>query len=129
VKAHVAVDVSNLEVLAVVVTDDEVHDAEVFVPLVDQVLDRGVKIKRVLADGEYDSRENFDFLASQGIDAAIKLRKDAVARAEKSQARYEAVVERQELGEDGWKARHEYWLRWRAEIMFSGKRCARRAAT
>ena len=40
VDAHVAVEISSHEVLAVMVKDDSVHDAEVFIELVDQVLDR-----------------------------------------------------------------------------------------
>jgi len=50
VKAHVAADVANLDIFGIVVTDDKAHDAEAFFPLVQQVLDRGIVIKRVLAD-------------------------------------------------------------------------------
>ena len=120
IKAHVAVDTATATVAAVIVSDERSHDRRFLIPLVRRAASTlPGRIVRVLADGAYDSRENFDYLASQNIDAGIKLRKDAVARAEKSQARYEAVVERQELGEDGWRAHHEYRLRWRAEIVFS----------
>ncbi|MGC1134206.1 MAG: hypothetical protein WA941_15375 [Nitrososphaeraceae archaeon] len=34
-------------------------------------------VKRVLADGAYDSRDNFQFLLDNDIDPAIKVRKNS----------------------------------------------------
>ena len=120
IKAHVAVDVTTMAVVAVIVSDERSHDRRYLVPLVREAASTlPGRIVRVLADGAYDSRENFDFLRSQNIEAGIKLRKDAVARFNGSQARYLAVVERQSLGEHGWKSRYEYWRRWNVEIVFS----------
>lgn len=120
VKAHVAVDVASLEVLGVVVTDDSVHDAEVFTELVRQMLARGITIKRVLADGAYDSRTNFDLLRSQGIEAGIKVRKNASQRMRgHSFARPLAVHEHRFLGAWLWERRYAYSLRWVIEYVFS----------
>jgi hypothetical protein len=120
VKAHVAVDVNTLEVLAVVVTDDTVHDAEVFAPLVQQLLDRGVRVTRVLADGAYDSRTNFDLLRACNIEAGIKVRKNAsMKRLGHSFARPMAVREHNFLGNWLWERRYAYSLRWVIEYVFS----------
>ncbi len=120
VKAHVAIDVASLEVLAVVVTDDTVHDAEAFVPLVQQVLSRGVTIKRVLADGAYDSRANFDLLRRHGIEAGIMIRKSAGRKLRgHTFARPCAVRERDLLGAWLWERRYAYSLRWMVEYVFS----------
>lgn len=120
IKAHVAVDTATSTVAAVIVSDERSHDRRYLIPLVREAANTlPGRVVRVLADGAYDSRENFDFLASEGIEAGIKLRKDAVARFNGSHARSLAVVERQQLGEHGWKARYEYWLRWNVEIVFS----------
>jgi hypothetical protein len=119
-KAHVAIDVASLDVLAVVVTGDSVHDAEAFVPLVQQVLDRGVMIRRVLADGAYDSRKNFDLLRRHGIEGGIKVRKNASMRSGGvSFARPLAVRERNFLGAWLWERRYAYSLRWMIEYVFS----------
>lgn len=120
IKAHVAVDTATATVAAVIVSDERSHDRGYLIPLVERAASTlPGRIVRVLADGAYDSRENLDYLASQGIDAGIKLRKDAIALERTSPARYAAVMERRLFGEDGWKKRHEYRLRWRAEIAFS----------
>jgi hypothetical protein len=120
IKVHVAIDVTTMTVVAVIVSDERSHDRRFLIPLLQraQAMLSG-RIVRVLADGAYDSRENFDFLASHGIGAGIKLRKDAIVRDGGSAARNAAVVERDELGEDGWSGRYEYWLRWNVEIVFS----------
>lgn len=120
VKAHVAVDVGTLEVLAVIVTDDTVGDNRVFAALIDRVLSRGIVVKRVLADGAYDTLDNFDFLNRHGIEAGIKISGDASMRSRRhSFARPRAVRERNELGQEGWEVKYEYSLRWMIEYVFS----------
>ena len=50
-------------------------------------------VGRVYGDGAYDPRANFTFLASKGIDSAIKVRKNASRKAKGSHARkVEAVI-------------------------------------
>ncbi len=119
VKAHVAVDVTTLEVVAVLVSDDRKHDRGFLIPLVRQAQRLG-SIKRVLADGAYDSRDNFDFLYRHGIEAGIKIRKGADQKLKGGTfARPMAVRERDRLGEDDWSRKYEYWLRWKVEVVFS----------
>ena len=94
VKAHVAVEVGTLDVLGVITTDERTMDKDVLVPLLDQVLSRGVSIVRVLADGAYDSYGTFDYLNEHGIEAGIKMHKDATTRSRGwSKARPRAVQE------------------------------------
>lgn len=120
VKAHVAVDVETLDILGVVVTDDTVGDNGVFVPLVQQVLDRGVTIKRVLADGAYDTLDDFDMLGRHDIEAGIKLSKDASTKSRGlTNARPRAVRERNFLGTWLWDKRYGYSLRWMIEYASS----------
>ncbi len=120
VKAHVAIDVETLEVVAVVVTDDRVGDNRVFAAVVEQALDRGIVIERVLADGGYDTLDNFDVLHRHGIEAGIKISNDATMHARgHSLARPRAVRERNALGQEWWERRYAYGLRWMIEYVFS----------
>ena len=41
---------------------------------------KSVKVRRVLADGAYDSRDNFNFLSQSGIKPVIRVRVNSVAR-------------------------------------------------
>ncbi len=119
VKAHVAVDVMTLDVLAVVVTDDTIGDNAVFCELIEQVLDKDIVITRVLADGNYDTHDSFRFLRDQGIEAGIKIANDArtLSRGH-TNARPFAVRERNSLGQEKWEVRYEYSLRWMVGCSF-----------
>jgi Transposase DDE domain. len=59
----------------------EVHDGKVLRRLVRGGM-KSVKVRRVLADGAYDSRENFNFLSQSGIKPVIRVRVNSVARSE-----------------------------------------------
>lgn len=116
VKAHVMIDVETLEVLAVVVTDDRVSDSAVFASLIERALERGIVVRRVLADGAYDHREMFDLLHERGIEAGIKIKRGAMAKSKGSSfARPRAMRERDALGQAAWEERYEYSLRWMIE--------------
>ena len=120
VKAHVAVDVATLDVVGVVVTDDTVGDNSVFVELMEQVLDRGIVVERVLADGAYDTHDIFTYLRRRGIEAGIRIAEDATMKCGGvSFARPLAVRERNELGQQWWERRYAYSLRWMIEYVFS----------
>lgn len=113
-------DVDTLDVVAVVVTDDRIGDNRVFAAVVEQALDRGIVIERVLADGGYDTLDNFDLLHRHGIEAGIKLANDATMRSRgHTFARPHAVRERKALGQNGWEERYAYSLRWMVEYVFS----------
>ncbi len=120
VKAHVTVDVGTLEVLAVVITDDTVGDNVMFSALIEQVLARGIIVERLLADGAYDTYDNFDLLHERGIDAGIKMAEDAVTRSKgHTRARPYAVRERNALGQEAWEEWYDCSLRWMIEYVFS----------
>jgi transposase len=121
VKAHIAVDVSTATVVAVIVTDERKGDAGFLRPLVDEA-SRIVpgRIAKVIADGGYDTRENFDFLRSKGIEIVIRMRNNAnMKRQGGSSARPLAVKERNEIGEKAWRKKHSYGQRWIVEGAFS----------
>ncbi len=121
VKVHVAVEVRSGAIVGVAVSDERAVDAQFLPELVSQAqsLLPG-RIKRVLADGAYDTRENFDFLRDEGIEAGIKIRLNASRKMKgASMARPAAVFERNKLGEDKWTRKYGYNKRWRCETTFS----------
>jgi hypothetical protein len=79
-KIHVAVDIKTKEILALEVTDEKVHDGKILKKLVNNVLDNQGKnkIKSVLADGAYDSNNNFRYLEKKEIIPGIKVRKNSL---------------------------------------------------
>lgn len=120
-KLHIAVDVRTKAILSLEVTDERVGDAGMLPRLVEgaQRSAGQARIARVLGDGGYDSRANFDFLESKGIEAVIKVRKDASRRAKGSPARARAVRQFQDMGYEAWRDRHGYGQRWACEQAFS----------
>lgn len=74
-KLHLGVDELTGEILAAVVTTNDVHDGEVLSDILDQVDD---EIKQVTADGAYDHRHCYDEIAQRGAKAVISPRTDAV---------------------------------------------------
>jgi len=121
IKVHMAVEVGSGSIVGIRVTDEGAGDAAYLPGLVEQAsrLLPG-RISRVLADGGYDTFENFDYLDERGIEPVIKTRRNASTRCRgHSFARPMAVRERNALGEDEWKRRYGYNMRWKAETMFS----------
>ena len=122
IKIHVAVDVNTKEIIAIEVTDERTGDGKMLKPLIEKAeknVGKG-KIKRVSADGAYDSKENFEYLDGKGIEPAIKTRKNSSTRARGSPARARHVREMKELGYEGWRDKYRYGQRWMAESFFSG---------
>jgi len=121
VKVHVAVEVRSGAIVGIAVSDERAVDAQFLPQLVRQAqaLLPG-QVKRVLADGAYDTRENFDFLRKEGIEAGIKIRLNASRKMKgASMARPVAVFERNKLGEEKWARKYGYNKRWRCETTFS----------
>jgi len=116
-KIHIAVDVKSGEIVAMEVTSEEIGDSRMFQPLVKAAMNTQ-PVYRVLADGAFDSRESFNFLAKYGIDPAIKVRRNSVAKSRGCPARKQAVAE-QLKDYKAWRCKHQYGLRWRAEAVFS----------
>jgi len=87
-KTHFTVDIKTGRAVSMDVTSEKVGDGRRLRRLV-----RGGRVRRVLADGAYDSRANFDFVAEEGIKPVIGVRSGSVPRSGGSQARKQAVIE------------------------------------
>ena len=116
-KIHLAVDVKTKQILAIEVTDDRVADAEEFKDLINGAK-KVANVVRVLGDGAYDSKENFDFLEANGIQAGIRPRGGSSGKARGSWPRMYTV--REFLEDEGeWKRKVGYGKRWAVESVFS----------
>jgi transposase len=74
-------------------------------------------VKRVIADGAYDSKVNFRLVSDMGIEPLIKVRKNASLKGRGCMPRKLAVVE--QLGNSEWRRERGYGYRWMAESAFS----------
>lgn len=119
VKVHIAVDVNTHELVALKITDERTGDSEELIPLVEEAKKKG-KIGKVLGDGAYDSKENFNYLAMNGIVSAIKTRENSSTLARGSPYRAKCVRERKELGYEAWRDKYQYGERQNAEGYISG---------
>lgn len=120
IKIHVAVDTRSKLIISMKVTKEDVGDGRMLKSLVrDTVINIGqTNVKRVLADGAYDSRDNFQFLHDNDIDPAIKVRKNSSIKSMGCYTRKMAVL--QQLSDlDKWKHSVSYGSRWAAETVFS----------
>ena len=74
-KLHLGVDEATGEILAAVVTTNDVHDGEVLNDILEQI---DGKIEQVTTDGAYDHCHCYDEIAKREAKAVIPPRKDAV---------------------------------------------------
>jgi len=116
-KIHLAVDAKSKQAVSMEVTEETVSDGSQTEPLVQEAMAKN-DVERALGDGAYDSRANFNLLASNDIDPAIKVRKNASRKAKGSYARKTAVIA-QQTDFDGWKEEKGYGDRWAVEGAFS----------
>jgi hypothetical protein len=107
-KIHFAVDTKTGQVVSMDVYSEKVGDGKRLKRLVKRARENNVRVRRVLADGAYDSKANFNFLAGEGIRPVIRVRKGSVPKSNGSYPRKLAVVEQQMFG-----------YRWRVEGAFS----------
>ena len=75
-------------------------------------------INKVIADGAYDSRDNFRYLDQMGIEPVIKVKKNSSTNANGYTPRKLVVIE-QLRDIKRWKKKHGYGMRWIAESAFS----------
>ena len=116
IKVHIAVDTKTKQILAIEVTKEDVGDGRMLGRLVDGSQSR-VPLKRVIADGAYDSKANFRMLAKRAIDPLIRVRKNASFKGGGCMPRKFAVVE--QLGNSDWRRERGYGYRWMVESAFS----------
>ena len=116
-KIHVAVDIRKKKIVTMEVTSEEVHDGKVLKKLIDNASENN-KVKRVLADGMYDSNKNFRYLSKNHIKPAIKTRRNSKVKSTNCYARNIYVL-RQQTNLKRWKRSMGYGQRWMAETVFS----------
>jgi Transposase DDE domain len=109
-KIHVAVDIEKKRILSLEVTSEEVHNSTKLKNLVDSTLDDNI-VKRVIGDGSYDSKENFQYLSDNNIEGAIKIRKNSSGRSAGCYLRKMAVLHQLKDFDD--------WKKWMVETVFS----------
>lgn len=59
-------DTHTKRAVSLEVSDDQTHDGQKLKPLVRQAQKQAV-VAKALGDGGYDNRDNFEFLAAEGI--------------------------------------------------------------
>jgi hypothetical protein len=77
-KIHVAVDIQiqKKKIVSLDVTSEDVHDSSRMIGLVENALQKN-KVKEVITDSAYDSKENFQYLYDNNIETDIKVRKNS----------------------------------------------------
>lgn len=91
-------------------------------PLIEKAGRKG-KIREVKTDGACDSKQNFEYLSSKGIEVTIKTRMNSSTKARGSPSRANHAREMKRLGYEEWRDKYRYGQRWMAETIFSrGKR-------
>jgi hypothetical protein len=117
-KIHVAVDVKKKKIVSLEVTTEEIHDGMMLKKLIENAAENN-NVKRVIADGAYDNNENFRYLSDNGIEAAIKVRKNSFADKITDSHPRNIVVLQQLKNFEKWKDSVSYGYRWIAETVFS----------
>ncbi|AIZ56719.1 transposase DDE domain protein [Candidatus Methanoplasma termitum] len=118
-KLHILSDVETNEILAFVATDERSSDAKHLLALVDAALAAGHGIAKVLADGAYDTRKNWNGMRERKIEFIAHIRKNASTTSRGCTVRSAHVRERNAIGEDEWRKRYGYNMRWKVESVFS----------
>lgn len=112
-KLHIGVDAETQEVVAAIVTTNDVGDSEVFDDLMDQVPG---DIKAVAADGAYDAQDIYKTLNERNAKALIPPRKGAKIKKHgnckgEPYLRDENLRSVRKLGREGWKKEVGYHVR------------------
>ena len=118
VKFHAVVDVETHVVLAGLVTHNGVGDCRAFPELVERAA-RECEIAEVLADGAYDTRQNFNVLDGLGIEPRIKPRSNASTRSRGCPSRSRVVWEVKKVGLEEWLESVGYARRQAVERLYS----------
>jgi hypothetical protein len=116
-KVHMAYDETTNEVLAIKLTTNDIDDASMLKPLLEELTQ---PVSRVAADGAYDRAKVYDYLQAQGIQAIIPPRVNAIRWLDQQgqllrHARNEAVAAIERIGLSEWKQQVGYHRRSKAE--------------
>ena len=118
-KLHILTDVQTNEILYFIVTDERSGDAGHLLPLVDSAVAAGHRIIKVLADGAYDAIYNWNGMKERKIEFIANIRKNARRVSRGCMIRWKHVHERDLIGEEEWKKKHGYNMRWKVESAIS----------
>ncbi len=118
IKIHVAVNIKTKKIVSMIVTKEDVHDGKLLKELVNDV-SKNYDIKKVLADGGYDSKDNFRYLDELKITPIIKVRKNSSVKNNSKCIPRKLSVMQQLDDLKQWKKMHGYGMRWMAESAFS----------
>jgi Transposase DDE domain len=119
IKIHVAVNVRTKKILSMEVTKEDVYDGKMLKKLVDNVVSENNDVKKILADGAYDSNDNFRYIDKMKIEPVIRVRKNSSTKARVCSMPRKVVVIEQLRDMKRWKKKHGYGMRWIAESAFS----------
>ena len=116
-KVHLAYDESTHQILAISLTNNDIDDASVLKPLLEEV---SLPINKVAADGAYDRQKVYDYLQERQIQVLIPPRVNAIVWKNKEgqlldHQRNQAVIACKELGSSEWKKQTGYHRRSMAE--------------
>ena len=118
-KIHFAVNIKTKQVVSMDVSSEKVHDGKRLKRLVSRAKKNGVRVKRALADGAYDSKDNFNYLSKKGIKPVIRVRSNSVPKSRGCMSRKLAVIEQKMFKPKAWSRIHRFGYRWRVEGAFS----------
>lgn len=114
---NLAVDARTKQTIAMRAIEETVSDGSQTEPLVKAAVSKN-EVERAYAEGAYDRRANFNLLASNGIDPAIKVRKNASRKAKGCYTRKIEVIA-QQTDFEGWKKEKKHGNRWAVEGAYS----------
>ena len=118
IKIHLAVNIKIKKIVSMIVTKEDVHDGKMLKEIVNDV-SKNYDIKKVLADGGYDSKDNFRYLDELKITPIIKVRKNSSIKNNSKCIPRKLSVIQQLDNLKRWKKTHGYGMRWMAESAFS----------
>jgi transposase len=119
IKIHVAVNIKTKKIVSMDVTKENVHDGKILKELVGDVVSKNNNVQKVLADGAYDSKDNFKYLDELKITPVIKVRKNSSIKNNTNCTPRKLSVLEQFKDIKRWKKKHRYGMRWMAESAFS----------
>jgi hypothetical protein len=102
----VAIDIESKRLLSLEVTEENISDSEVLLPLL-----KYFNFEDALEDDAYDTNDAFRFMKSNCADCPdINIKGNAVVGKEES-SRVMAVLEYKKMGYKGWRQMHQYGKR------------------
>jgi len=117
-KIHFAVNIKTKQIVSMDVSSEKVHEGRLLKRLVKKA-SKNFRVRRVLADGAYDSKENFTFLSHSNIKPVIRVRSNSTAKSRGCLPRKYAVIEQKTFKPKAWSRIHRFGYRWRVEGAFS----------